>query len=233
MNQKGLTPILIILIMVSVIVGYFVYQNKTQVSNFPQPSENPWQCIARTEDNILLEKESGKVIFKDLVNGYQLDVTPLPEIQIQTGEGCINETYEIEIYKRVKSGNLGDRSVARFSVNVSVSNKSDMSLVDYAKQIHGYQEGKHIDPNGENYGRPFTSSPIVEVTTPDGTSEISWSNVYTEEPTYYEGTTASKDYLLKVNDKIIHFEVISWDMPSFKKATSDFDKIIKTFKFIQ
>lgn len=243
MNQKGFTPVfstLSILIVLGLVVGtyYLSKKNTTRiikdnqnalVSISPQVTASPDSKTISCDNKgqISLQKTDKTILLDDPVSNFQLNASSLPEIQklnIYTSN-CERSSYEVDMYNLRTTPTEG--STARLSV-VSNLNKDSIDLKEFARKEYDYKEGTHTGKS--NYGQPYTSSSLKEINLPNGQMLVSWEDIYTEEERYHEGTTAAKFYIAKTDSHIIVFSVFAWDIPNFKRATSDFDKVIATFK---
>lgn len=232
-RKNSVLTILLLIILFSFILAGGVYINSIgrffnlPNKNLSKPEIAQPSCTLK--DQVSLQKNSNNLLLVDLINKYQLDVSILPDIQNLEvyPTNCKKIHYEVDIYKP-RTNTPG--STARLEV-WSDSNNSNLNLIDFAKENYHYAEGKHTNP-GVNYNRSFDSSPIMDNNLINGLKIISWKEIYTQESTYVEGTTAAKYYLLSLKDKVIVFKVFAWDIPNFNRATQDFDKVIKTFKIL-
>lgn len=243
MNQKGFTSQFIalgILVLLGMALGirYLVNGNtgnvtsgnpKELISDSPQTSIAPDSNSAFCDDNgqISLQKTDKTILLNDTINDFQLDVSSLPEIQKPNvyKSGCEYSSYEADMYNLRITPYEG--SVARFSL-VSKLNEDNLELKEYAQKEYNYKEGIHTSNN--NYGQPYKSSPLKITNLPNGQMLVSWEDIYTEEERYREGLTGAKFYITSINNHILVFSVLAWDIPNFKKATAAFDKIIATLK---
>lgn len=226
-NNRKLYFLLILIITVSLFVSRIKKPNVTNQQVVPTPTSQ-FTCEVVSKSKIKLEKIDDQILLVDRYHNYQLNVTRLPEIAFNDGLGCANEYYEFDLYN-LRTGDY-EGSVARVSAHAPTERDTDVSLEEIARTKFYYTEGIHVDPRGNNYNQPYNSTPLVISQLANGTQLLSWEDIFTDQPRYHEGTTAVKNYLLFTKNKIYHFLVISWDIPSFNKAIRDFDEVIMTFQ---
>lgn len=200
----------------------------TPTTNWEKTCKDPLDG-SKYKDIIFAEKKGNIIVLKDLVNNYQLSFDNYPEFEFSAGVGCSPETgYGFELYG-LRKDPVG--SIARIGYHASASLKKGQTLRDYAKQELDYIEGKVVDP--ELYMGEKTSTPLEYKILPSGAELLSWTQQYTDQPMYREGTTASRYYLILANNKLYVFVLSVWDIPTLGRAITDFDKAITTFKFTE
>jgi hypothetical protein len=225
-SKANLALILLCSVLAVLVVSVFLYHQKyvKDVERHYLASEN--ECEGLPKEQIAIVSQGDHKMLVDRFHNFQFSIENLPEFTL--GDlGCARNSYDFELYNMREKNN---GSVARVNMRAPRWVNTNASLEDIAKIMFDYVEGQHADPEGGNYNQPFTSTPLEEKTLANGIQMISWENHYTDEATHREGTTASKEYLLLVGDKVYSFSLISWDIPSFNKAVTEFDIVINSFE---
>lgn len=229
MREKGFSAIILALIVGIVLVAsYLLYTKNRQKETTPLPL--PKESITSSEKKLgdpQISKEDGKIIFTDKINNYYLDLSSLPEVQLdeESDQGII---YQFDMYKKYNSikGNI-PTSVARFGFSQAFNNPNKLSLVEFAKQRseYGYEPGRK--EQGFWYGSPEVTSVAKNITLNDKYEAVNWTIESLGEQGFYRDM-----YFIKFGDKVVHIQMFTWDKKTFDSSKKDLRKVLDTFSAI-
>lgn len=198
------------------ILGFLFRPNSIKI---PQKKQLPERCKILEGGSYKIEKMGNKVLFKDYLHGYEIDFTSIPDAHINRDPKCPDISYDIDMYKKI--GELFPKSVARFKIILPEETPETTNLLDYAIKKLNYKEGS--SDKGGSYDGPSFRSKATFGNLENDYKFMSWD---TKDQ---GGSFLNRDYLIGVDNKLIHIYMFTWTDQSFTKSKKDFDKVVASF----
>lgn len=226
--RKGFAPIIVVLVVVAGIITvstitYFLIKPKpysskvlptSNTSIYPKSTSLPATSSVPTSSpaqaNVKIENQNGKLIYNDFTNGFQMDVSSIPELNIETGD----------IYKQACCMNKSGLaySVARLNGPSLEDNPQELSILDYAKKYLSYKEGTNFGPDGS-----YVMSSVMNVTLNSGAKGIKWTQTGVNGAQIF-----SDDYLINIEGKLVFMTMFCWDKSVYDKTEILFQPVISS-----